>query len=462
MSDMQPAPATLLLVDDEANILASLKRLFRPQGYTVLTAESGPAALALMATEPVDLVISDMRMPQMSGAEFLEQVAARWPDVVRILLTGYADLTSTVDAINKGHIYGYFSKPWEDNEIRLTVRHALEQKQLKAERQRLEALTRRQNEQLRELNATLEQKVLARTEELRQTNLFLELAYEQLQESYFAAIPVFANLIALREGPHGGHGQRVAEWARDTARRLGMDETDARQVYFAGLLHDIGKLALPDTLLHKPYTEITLQQRRIVDKHPITGEAVLMGLEPLQTTARFIRSHHERPDGNGYPDRLTGDAIPLGARIIAVASDYDALRSGMLMGEKYKHDAACRFLSERRGSRYDGAVVDAFIDLLDVQEKAERIDDMALAPHALEAGMVLSRDLLNSDGLLLLTSGYRLTEVLIGKIIEYGREQREDEFVVHVRPRARRSKPWPTLTRPTGGSPSSSSTTGRP
>ena len=120
-------PATLLFVDDEANILAALKRLFRPLGYNILTAESGSEALALLEKEPVDLVICDMRMPVMNGAEVLEQARARWPDTVRILLTGYSDLDSTIAAINRGEIYRYIAKPWNDNDIVLTVRDALEQ-----------------------------------------------------------------------------------------------------------------------------------------------------------------------------------------------------------------------------------------------------------------------------------------------------------------------------------------------
>lgn len=425
--------SVLLLVDDEANILASLRRLFRPDGYRVLTAEGGAAGLAILEREPVDLVISDMRMPEMTGAQFLQQVAERWPDVIRILLTGYADLNSTVEAINKGHIYSYFSKPWEDNEIRLAVRHALEQKVLEEERRRLEELTRRQNAELKELNATLEEKVAARTEELRQTNLFLELAYEQLEQSYYAAIPIFANLVELREGPGGGHGRDVAELARRIAEGLGLDEETARQVYFAGLLHDIGKIGLPDRMLRTPYADLKPMERQVVDKHPVTGQAILMGLEPLQTTALFIRHHHERPDGYGFPDRLEGDAIPLGSRIVAVASDYYDLLSGALFGEKSRPRQAVQFILERRGARYDAAVVDQFVSLVEQDEREAAAQEVALAPHALRPGMVLARDLVNGEGILLLTRGYRLNEHLIAKLHDYAQDQ-EEPVLIHVRP----------------------------
>ena len=144
---------TLLLVDDEPSILSALKQLFRVPGYRVLTAGGGQEGLDTLARERVDLVISDMRMPIMDGAAFLAKVRAGWPEVVRVVLTGYADVASTIAAINHGEIYRYISKPWEDNDVLLLVRDALERKQLGEEKQRLEDLTAKQNEQLRDLNA---------------------------------------------------------------------------------------------------------------------------------------------------------------------------------------------------------------------------------------------------------------------------------------------------------------------
>ena len=147
--------ATVLFVDDEANILSSLKRLFRPFGYRILTAESGAEGLEIMERESVDLVVSDMRMPEMNGAQFLEKVREKWPETVRMLLSGYNEITATIDAINKGQIYRYVCKPWEDTDITLAVKHALQQKMLEREKRHLEALTHRQNEELKELNASL-------------------------------------------------------------------------------------------------------------------------------------------------------------------------------------------------------------------------------------------------------------------------------------------------------------------
>lgn len=152
----EPLPKpTILFVDDEPNTLSALRRLFHPSGYRVITAQGGVEGLEVLARDAVDLVVSDMRMPDMNGAQFLEKVGERWPETVRILLTGYADIDVTIDAINKGGIYRYISKPWDDRDVSLTVEQALAGKRLEREKQKLEALTRQQNDELKSLNASL-------------------------------------------------------------------------------------------------------------------------------------------------------------------------------------------------------------------------------------------------------------------------------------------------------------------
>lgn len=426
-------PASLLFVDDEANILSALRRLFRPLGYRIFTAGSGAEGLEVFEQNPVDLVISDMRMPEMNGAQFLEKVRARWPDAVRILLTGYADVTSTIAAINKGEIYRYIAKPWDDNDIVLTVKHALERKNLELEKQRLEALTLRQNEELKDLNACLEARVRERTEELRQAMGFLEVAHKKLKEGYLTSLKVFSNLMELREGAMAGHSRRVADHARRLARRLGMTEGEVQDVLFAGLLHDIGKIGLPDRLLHKPFSALTTEERAEVIKHPATGQAALMALENMKEAARLIRSHHERFDGLGFPDGLAGMAIPRGARILAVANDYDALQSGSLMSKQMTQGEAREFLLEGRGKRYDPKVVDVFIEMLGgVDARADTVSEIKIASSVLRRGMVLARDLVSPQGLLLLSKDYLLDDLLIEQIRSF--EETEDKpLAIYIR-----------------------------
>ena len=414
----------LLCVDDEPNILSSLRRLFHPQGYRVLLANSGAEGLATLEKEPVDLVISDMRMPEMDGAQFLEQVRARWPDTVRILLTGYADIASTIAAINKGEIYRYVTKPWDDHDMVLTVRHALERKALEREKERLEALTARQNEELKVLNTGLEHKVAERTAELRTAN-------EKIKRSFLTSIKVFANLIELREPSLAGHSRRVAEMARKIGHKLGLPAAEAQDLFLASLLHDIGKIGVPDEVLKKPVSFMSGDDLGQYRKHPARGEQALIALDELRGAARLVRAHHERFDGGGYPDAAKAEAIPLGARILAVANDYDGMQIGTLSQRRCSPEEARKLIVESSGRRYDPLVVEALLDILGAAEpdphEERQVKAMELVP-----GMVLARDLVSKDGVLLLAADYTLDAGVIRQICEFA-EDDEPHLTVAVR-----------------------------
>lgn len=419
--DQIVAPFALLFVDDEANILSSLRRLFRPLGYRIFIANGGAEGLAILEKEHIDLVISDMRMPEMDGATFLAEVARCWPETVRILLTGYSDITSTIEAINKGGIYRYLSKPWEDTDLVLTVQSALKHKELERERDQLLELSRKQNEELKSFNAELEKRVAARTAEIQQTADMLDLAYQELHQSYQTAIPVFANLVEMREGKGTGHGRRVAEMAKALALHLGLGEEAAKDIYYAGLLHDIGKIGLPDRLVDKPLTSLSAEDRLLAEKHPQMGESALLALEPMTGAARLIRAHHERFDGRGFPDQLIGEDIPIGARILAVVNEYDGLQRGTVLEQKLTAEAAAGFLKENSGKRYDPQVTEAFLKLLNVHAQKAGISrqQVNVGTGELRAGQVLARDLINHDNILLLTKGFRITDAMIVKLRAY-------------------------------------------
>ncbi|MDP1704476.1 MAG: response regulator [Sulfurimicrobium sp.] len=436
MSDMQPSqdnsssPPTLLFVDDEPNILSALRRLFRPHGYKIHTAEGGAQGLELLEREPVDLVISDMRMPNMDGAQFLEQVRHKWPDIVRILLTGYADVSSTIAAINKGEIYRYVAKPWEDNDIVLLVKQALELKNLEREKHRLEALTLRQNEELKDLNANLEAKVQERTQEVRQTMGFLELANKKLKDSFLTSIKVFSNLIELREKSMAGHSRRVADLALTLAKRMNLSGSEVNDVFVAGLLHDIGKIGLPDKLLTKPFVTLAGEERDEVLRHPATGQAALMGLEQLHGAAKLIRSHHERWDGMGYPDGLSGLTIPMGARILALANDYDAVQIGTQLSKRLNQSEAVAYIIEGRGKRYDPQVVEVFAPMMGGQASSA-VAEMSVKSPQLKAGMTLSRDLVTPEGIMLLSRDFVLNDVIIEQVHNFERSSGR-ALILHI------------------------------
>ena len=430
--ELQNGVATLLCVDDEVNILSSLKRLFRPHGYRVLTATSGEQGLAVLSETEIDLVISDMRMPEMDGACFLEQVRQRWPDTMRILLTGYSDIASTIAAVNRGEIYRYLSKPWLDDDVILLVKQALELRNLAREKTRLEELTRKQNHDLVALNAGLEDIVAQRTAALHGAMESLEQAHDKLKKSFITSITMFSNLIELREGVGMGHSRRVVDLARRMAQKLKVGDAELQDITVAALLRNIGKLALPDSIVNKAREELSSEEWQEVSKHPIKGQAALMALDQLAGAARLIRSQHERYDGMGYPDRLSG-SIPQGARILAVAGDYYGLQRGLVTKQCLTATQARAFIVDGRGKRYDPYVVDAFVDAIEVIDgQPVPVAEKQITSAQLRVGMVLTRDLLTRDGILLLGRDYVLDAALIEKIRDY-EETDANPVNIHVR-----------------------------
>ncbi len=401
------AAPRILCVDDETSILSALKRVFRTQAFTVFTAASGQEGLAVLEKEPIDVVVSDMRMPEMDGAQFLEQVFARWPSTKRILLTGYADAGATIAAINQGKIWRYVAKPWNDVELVLTVQQALAHRNLMEENARLTRLTQEQNEALKELNTGLELKVAERTAQLRQ--------------GFLSTVHLFSGLTELRGGKLAGHARRVADTARHLAERMGLSEAEQQDVLLAALLHDIGKMGLPDNLLNAPFNSLTVAGKAEVMHHPVKGQQLLSGIAQLANAAKIIRHHHEYLDGSGYPDRLVGWAIPLGSRILAVANDYDALQQGTLTLHAHTPVEARQVIEKGRGHRYDPAVVDAFKAMV-ADEQARRVRTVMLPLAEIKPGMTLASDLIHPEGYMLLQRGTALDADNIARLLALAQE----------------------------------------
>jgi putative nucleotidyltransferase with HDIG domain len=431
MNDTTETAATILLVDDEPGILSSLRRLLRPAGYKIHAAGSGKAGLEILEREPIDLVLSDMRMPEMDGAKFLEQVRNRWPETTRILLTGYSDVTSTIDAINRGEIYRYISKPWDDNDLTLIVRDALERRRLQNENTRLLALTQAQNDELKDLNAGLEGKVRQRTAEIEQINSFLNLANDKLKQNFLVSIKMFSGLMELRGGLVAGHSRRVADLARKLAVRLDAKAKDQQDIFVAALLHDIGKIGFSDGMLTRPVSKMNGDELVRYRKHSIAGESALMPLDELKDVSKIVRSHHERFDGQGFPDGLQGLNIAFGARILSVVNDYDGLQIGTLGSKCMSPDEAKTMLVQSRGKRYDPQIVDTFIDMLGGMAH-EVVPEKAVSHADLKVGMVLSQDLISRDGVLLLAADFILDVSLIKQIQDYARRENH-AIMIYVR-----------------------------
>jgi response regulator RpfG family c-di-GMP phosphodiesterase len=417
----QAAPARLLLVDDEPNILRSLQRVLRLDGYSITTAESGDQAVEMMEQAPFDLVLCDARMPGMDGATCLAHSHRLLPDSIRILLTGYADVGTTVKAINEGQIYRYLSKPWNDDELRLTLRQGLALQQAERERLRLTRVVALQNKQLKELNLQLSRQVDARTSELEQTSDMLDLAFDELKQSYLQTTEVFGSLIHLRM-PHAKQlNPRVVAYCRNMARLLEWSEADQRELTMAAVLFNVGKLTWTDRLPGVPYEQLTEADREIFRQYPVVSSQIIMGLEPMQGAARIIRHHQERWDGKGVPDGLRAQEIPLGSQLLKMAVDLVELQLGLLYKKRLTLDEAILFMQQKSGRIYSPELLPLFIAHVQEQQEHDLIEDhcVMLDTRRLGPGMILGANLYARSGLLLLNEGKMLTYQIIEKLISF-------------------------------------------
>ncbi|MCW5662779.1 MAG: response regulator [Piscinibacter sp.] len=422
---------TVLAVDDEPNILAALRRLFRATGWRILTAGHAEEGLALLATEAVDAVLSDMRMPGMDGVQFLERVSQGWPRTARLLLTGQADLGSTIAAINRGGLHRYITKPWNDDELLLTMRQVAQNQQLEADKLALERLTQEQNDELKALNASLEVRVALRTEELAEAN-------QRLKRHYLTSIKAFTALIELRGSAQVGHARQVADLSRRIAQAMSLDADTAHDLPIAALLHDIGHIGLSDAVLARPVNRLDRDELRRYRLHPVLGEQALLASDDMQGVAPLIRAHHERWDGLGFPDGLRGAAIPLGARILAVADAFEDLRSGRIDGEALSLLDARRTVLAARGSQFDPSVVDSFASLFSAAPPKPAAATLRLRTADLRDGQVLAQDFVSPEGVLLLSAGQQLNDDLIARIRAFERKHGLAlTLAVHLAPEAR-------------------------
>jgi len=409
----------ILFVDDEPNILRSLKRCLVDEPFEVLTAQSAAEGLELLDKEEgVGIVVSDQRMPGMTGVEFLQQVKEQHPNLVRLLLTGYADVNAAMDAVNKAGAGRYVTKPWDDRELVMILQEQGRRFRLEEENRRLQETIRQKNEELKDWNARLKSRVLEQTAAIGKKNEELSRLNRRLRLNYDHAILAFANLLELSDESMLCHGRNVSELSVELARQSGVDEAMTETIRVAALLHDIGKIGSKGQAHAMHLQDMGPEEVAAYERHPVRGQAAIDFVEDLRDAGVLIRHHHERYDGQGFPDGLSGVEIPLGARIIALADGLEAaVRRHPGIDPMM---SALRCAEEGQGSFFDPALT------LLVQEPVRKLwgggdarkgwVKLDFHPMDLRTGMVLVGDLRSGTGLLLLKKGTALTPERIASI----------------------------------------------
>ncbi|ARN73215.1 HD domain-containing phosphohydrolase [Oceanicoccus sagamiensis] len=416
MHDSDTYQQTLLLVDDEKNVLNALRRLFYGADYQVVTASSGEEALLMMEQYSPDMIISDVRMPGMNGVELLVHIAEKYPDTERVLLTGYSDIESTIDAINSGGISQYIQKPWNDEKLLKLVDKTLSYLDLKQHNESLQATVRSQNEQLKSFNQQLEAKVEKGVLALTETHRQLVARTDALKQSYHNFVELFLTLMKSRLGDFYQDDDQASRLALDIGQSLGLDIEDLQALHFAAKLRHIGLLELDDSVIKTPYEALTPEQQKQLQQYPVIANDLLCSQPFLAAASDIILMHKEQLNGKGYPHKLVAEEISLPAKILAVVNDYLALINGAITAEPLTITDAVNWIAQREGEQYAAEAVAALIYL--VENDRHAINELRLEAAQLQPGMVLSRDFHNANGGLLLAKGSKLNPSMITRIGE--------------------------------------------
>ncbi|PKM84002.1 MAG: two-component system response regulator [Firmicutes bacterium HGW-Firmicutes-13] len=341
----------ILFVDDEQNVLDAYKRQFHSK-YKIITAESGADGIsALKEQGPFAVIVSDFRMPGMDGIQFLSKAREISPDTVRIMLTGYADMNAAIDAINKGNIFRFLTKPCPSQELNETIILGIKHYNLLKAEQEL---------QERMLKQIIHEEFIRKSaeEELKKTAAdFKNIMKGTIQAMAFA--------VEKRDPHTAGHQHRVAHLAGTIAVEMGLSEEEIEAISLAAAIHDIGKLYVPAEILNKP-GKLDDMEFAMIKNHPQVGYDILNRIKFPWPIVQIVIQHHERLNGTGYPAGISGKDIILGARIIAVADVIEAVCFHRSYRPALGIDTALEEISKNRGVLYDEEVVDICLKFIKI------------------------------------------------------------------------------------------------
>jgi len=354
---------TLLIVDDEQVIREVLSERLSSAGYSCTLASNAAEALQRLGNgHGYSLVLSDIDMPGKNGITLLRDIKELNADIDVVMVTGVVDIDTAIQAIRMG-ASDYITKPFNLDEVVLTVERTVEKRRLIREN--------------RDYQTSLERMVDERTQEVRHKSaeverLYTELkqAFEQIRTTYETTLEALMEALDMRDTETQGHSRRVSEYTAAVARHMGVHEPELTQVRWGALLHDVGKIGVPDAILRKP-GPLTPQEWVEMRKHPELGRRILAGIKFLEGAVPIVYCHQERYDGTGYPRGLKGDQIPLGARIFAVVDTLDAMTMNRPYRKALPYEAARQEIIKFAGVQFDPSVVDHFLQIS--EQEWERI-----------------------------------------------------------------------------------------
>ena len=410
----------ILVVDDEEIVVSTLRETLRRQNYDVVATTDPTAALAELRTGSFAVIIADQRMPLISGLELLDQARQIQPHATRILMAGVVSLDTVIDAINKGEIYRFIVKPWLREELLVTIKNAVQRHELVQQNLHLQTATQTMNEQLVELNQSLEEqvKLVARqNQQLARMNQTLEQNLLRSMELSLHAAQTFYPTL-------GDQGRRVAQLCRAMAQVARISPArNAARLESAALLHDIGLVGAPRSLIRRWQENpqaLNRAERALIEQHPVLGQELSAFGNGLEQVGVLIRVHHERMDGTGYPDKLPGDKIPWLGRLLAVAVAFAA--------SKLVRDDAVEEIKLQANTAFDPDAVRVFLRALPLAHAPRREKQVPLSE--LRPGMVLARGIYTPNGLLLAPEGQQLNPTYIEKLLNHDRIQPINQSLV--------------------------------
>lgn len=408
MSVSESKSRKILVLDDDTVVLAALRETLERERYNVHAFSKAKEALAALENQAFATIISDQRMPEMKGLEFLDKCKQIQPNASRILITGVLTLNTVIEAVNRGEIFRFLAKPWIREEVIATVDNAVQRYALVEANERLSSDTLELNDKLVNSNAALEEKIQQLEEQARD----LESTNRILEENFNHSLEICFRLIEAFHPVLGEQTKAVVSICKEIAKSELLSERESEVLKVSSWLYNLGRIGLPRELLTKSLNDpqsLDEQELSLLHHYPVYGQTLAGFVGALEDVGLAIRSHRERFDGRGYPDGYSREMIPVPARHLAIAVAF--VESALPRAE------ALEFIIRDSGKSFHPEAVRLFMKSSNLSNLPKKVRELTLAE--LEPGMVLAKGIYSPSGLLLIPEEERLTHSIIKKIKEH-------------------------------------------